>query len=74
MISLSFRLPRLGLPHSSDPESVYQTRLLVALPQGLACYLVEQFGEDAARARGVIVGYDARHNSLRYSILHIIFY
>lgn len=38
----------------------------VALLQGLACYLVEQFGEDAARTRGVIVGYDARHNSLRY--------
>lgn len=42
---------------------------LLPLLQGLACYLVEQFGQDAARVRGVIVGYDARHNSLRYCIL-----
>ena len=45
----------------------------VALLQGLACYLVEQFGEDAARTRGVIVGYDARHNSLRYKNFYRVY-
>ena len=33
--------------------------------QGLASCLLEQFGSGECGKRGVVVGYDARHNSRR---------
>ena len=35
------------------------------LLQGLASYLLEQFGQKMCEVRGVVIGYDARHNSTR---------
>lgn len=37
--------------------------------QGLACYLEQQFGIEVCHTRGVVVGYDARHNSYRFGKL-----
>ena len=33
--------------------------------QGIACYLKEQWSDKECETRGVVIGYDARHNSLR---------
>ena len=39
--------------------------IFVYCMQGLCCYLLEKFGVDACKNRGVVVGYDSRHNSHR---------
>ena len=39
--------------------------------QGFSCYLEEKFGIEESHTRGVVVGYDARHNSLR-SVVHVL--
>jgi phosphoglucomutase/phosphopentomutase len=38
---------------------------VIQTSQGLCSYLMEQFPE--AKARGVIIGFDARHNSSRFA-------
>jgi hypothetical protein len=35
--------------------------------QGLCQYLTDQMGSEVLTAKGVVVGYDARHNSLRFA-------
>jgi phosphoglucomutase len=35
--------------------------------QGLSKYLLEQFGEENCSKRGVVIGYDGRHNSLGFA-------
>jgi phosphomannomutase len=35
--------------------------------QGLACYLREQFSAEDLQRRGIVVGYDGRHNSQRFA-------
>jgi len=37
--------------------------------QGLAAYVIEQFGRNVAAERGIVVGYDHRHNSARFARL-----
>ena len=37
--------------------------------QGLGAYVIEQFGRNAAVERGVVIGYDHRHNSARFARL-----
>ncbi|KAL5460508.1 hypothetical protein EMCRGX_G033959 [Ephydatia muelleri] len=42
---------------------------VIQTTQGLCCYLLEKFGVDACKNRGVVVGYDSRHNSHRFARL-----
>ncbi|KAF8465926.1 phosphoglucomutase-like protein [Kalaharituber pfeilii] len=42
---------------------------VIQASQGLGAYLLQHFGHDAARDRGVVVGHDHRHNSARFASL-----
>ena len=42
---------------------------VIQTTQGLAVYLVETFGKEQIVERGVVVGYDIRHNSERFAHL-----
>ena len=43
--------------------------VIIQTSQGLAHYLLEQFGKSDCSQRGVIIGHDARHNSDRFARL-----
>ncbi|RPB25506.1 phosphoglucomutase-2 [Terfezia boudieri ATCC MYA-4762] len=42
---------------------------VIQTSQGLGAYVIEQFGRNAAVERGIVVGYDHRHNSARFARL-----
>ena len=41
--------------------------VIIQTSQGLAKYVEQHFGGEAARRRGVLIGFDARHNSKRFA-------
>ena len=59
-----------GLRAAMGPGNAQMNDLtIVQTAQGLASYLRQQFSEDDLSKRGVVVGYDARHNSSRFARL-----
>lgn len=41
--------------------------VIIQTSQGLAKYVEQHFGQEVARSRGVLIGFDARHNSSRFA-------